>query len=750
MQDDALFCPECGSPVNQAQVNAVQANNTNNATVTENTSGGIKRKKSKAPLIAVITALIVVFTVLGVVILVKSNSPERRLQAQLDLGYKYLSELDYEQAVACFEAAIDIDSKNVEAYHGLIDAYVGMDDIEGVMSVCDMASENLSAKDRKDIERTVSSELSEIIEDAIADGDYNRAREVADNLSAVDDEASSKYIEQIADAGASGTSSNTSGPAGSSDPVNTPSGDTQSLSAVADSDNMHIMVDSFIGAYFGNSLYFYKDDFSYNVDSIFSDDWILRYCVSYYAMETRRDSYRMELLDQERWAENQNLGIGNVMSAFTSEQLDRIMNSFTGSYRTVSFDDSSYIPGGVVKYKDGYYVFAEGDQSYYYYSGETYADNYRAEKIGDKTVLYADVVVEDWNWVIYKAGEIRIELSENENSIFDGYSISKVSFSRTDLAWKAALNVAVEDTYTAINDCWRLDPALKNESIWEHLRYYFVQTDGDGIPDVVIDVNGPAAYINKYSEYTVLHYNGSTVDISLSSTYNMSFTGWTKYCYEDMLVVLSNGQYGWGMEKPNIYIYPDFTEQGTTNLDGREVVETNVNLIINGGTLTTAWPYPVENANSYDWHVYASEDGTVYDDAGNEYSYLFWEGNSTWTPDFSEGFCVKGEDTAEFLRDVLSEMGLTPREYNEFIVYWAPRMENNEYNLISFQGDTYTTACPLTITDSEGNSPANMLRVMMAWKSVDEEVNITPQRFDSFDREGFTVVEWGGRECSGY
>ena len=50
----------------------------------------------------------------------------------------------------------------------------------------------------------------------------------------------------------------------------------------------------------------------------------------------------------------------------------------------------------------------------------------------------------------------------------------------------------------------------------------------------------------------------------------------------------------------------------------------------------------------------------------------------TFKPDFKEGFVVKGSDSAEFLRETLSQMGLTPKEYNEFIVYWAPKLQENE------------------------------------------------------------------------
>ena len=121
--------------------------------------------------------------------------------------------------------------------------------------------------------------------------------------------------------------------------------------------------------------------------------------------------------------------------------------------------------------------------------------------------------------------------------------------------------------------------------------------------------------------------------------------------------------------------------------------------------------------------------------------YLFWEGVAwDFTADFSEGFCVKGEDTTEFLRTVLSQMGLTPKEYNEFIVYWAPQLQNNAYNLISFQTENYEQMAPLNVNPA----PDSMLRVYMAYKPLTEAVDIPAQTFTPFERKGFTVVEWGG------
>jgi hypothetical protein len=148
--------------------------------------------------------------------------------------------------------------------------------------------------------------------------------------------------------------------------------------------------------------------------------------------------------------------------------------------------------------------------------------------------------------------------------------------------------------------------------------------------------------------------------------------------------------------------------------------------------------YPAYNDG---WHVTAFQDGTLINHAdGKEYAYLFWEGHGKTDYDLSRGFVVKGEDTVSFLQDKLSYIGLTPREYNEFIVYWLPLMQNNAYNLITFQGNAYTENAELIITPT----PDSMLRVFMAFKPLDAPIEIEEQELSPFSRSGFMVVEWGG------
>lgn len=178
--------------------------------------------------------------------------------------------------------------------------------------------------------------------------------------------------------------------------------------------------------------------------------------------------------------------------------------------------------------------------------------------------------------------------------------------------------------------------------------------------------------------------------------------------------------------KPVIYLYPE--EDGT---------EVSVRLDYNGNLVELIPEYSSENT----WEVVADKDGTISFD-GQTYDYLFWEGDPSFEYDFFSGFCVKGSETESFLNDKLHDMGLSDSETAEFIDFWLPRMEGNEYNVISFQGDTYKKGAKLTITPQ----PDNLIRVFMAWYPSDKYIKINPQYIEGGSRDGFTVVEWGGNQ----
>ena len=56
-------------------------------------------------------------------------------QEQYDLGVKYLSEGNYQEAIIAFTAAIEIDPKRPDAYTGLADAYIAQGDIAAAIGI---------------------------------------------------------------------------------------------------------------------------------------------------------------------------------------------------------------------------------------------------------------------------------------------------------------------------------------------------------------------------------------------------------------------------------------------------------------------------------------------------------------------------------------------------------------------------------------------------------------------------------------
>ncbi len=178
-----------------------------------------------------------------------------------------------------------------------------------------------------------------------------------------------------------------------------------------------------------------------------------------------------------------------------------------------------------------------------------------------------------------------------------------------------------------------------------------------------------------------------------------------------------------GYSKPVLYLYPEKACDVSVTFEHHEQL-----------TVT----YPAYNDG---WNVSVMADGTITDTRGREYYALYWEESGFVPTDFSTGFCVKAEDASDFLENKLEQIGLTEREANEFIMYWLPVMQSNGTSLVYFEltasREGYNA---LQITPQ----PDSMLRMAMHIKAVDAPVKVTEQRLPHFEREGFTVVEWGG------
>ena len=92
--------------------------------------------------------IIFILALIGI-LLIGCKNKETRVQEQLDLGSKYMAELDYESAIVALNKAIKIDPKNVDAYKMLAEVYEKsgrLDDaratLEKVLDLDDLSSEN--------------------------------------------------------------------------------------------------------------------------------------------------------------------------------------------------------------------------------------------------------------------------------------------------------------------------------------------------------------------------------------------------------------------------------------------------------------------------------------------------------------------------------------------------------------------------------------------------------------------------------
>lgn len=189
-------------------------------------------------------------------------------------------------------------------------------------------------------------------------------------------------------------------------------------------------------------------------------------------------------------------------------------------------------------------------------------------------------------------------------------------------------------------------------------------------------------------------------------------------CYSDPDVVL----------KPIIYLYPENEIDVTVRLGAPEKITTS---------------YPKYNNG---WDITAYPNGDLIDkSSGNKLYSLYWEGERDANVlDLTTGFVVESEDMANFLEEKLEILGLNYREKEEFIVYWLPKLEANKYNYIYFATEEeINSEMPLEFSIQ----PDTIIRVRMIFKGLDEYKNIEEQMLEPApEREGFTVIEWGGTE----
>lgn len=177
--------------------------------------------------------------------------------------------------------------------------------------------------------------------------------------------------------------------------------------------------------------------------------------------------------------------------------------------------------------------------------------------------------------------------------------------------------------------------------------------------------------------------------------------------------------------KPVIYLYPEKT------LD--------VSVEVGIDHLTKTIP-KYKNG----WKVSAQPNGTLYNyDDKKTYPYLFWEGQNKGVLNATKGSSVKRTGLEKFLNDSLDSLGLNRTEKTNFMDFWLEKMLNNkeDYFFISFVGTRdFNKVAPLKISPA----PDTLIRVFMYYIPLDMPLRTEKQDLKAIERNGFTVVEWGG------
>lgn len=219
----------------------------------------------------------------------------------------------------------------------------------------------------------------------------------------------------------------------------------------------------------------------------------------------------------------------------------------------------------------------------------------------------------------------------------------------------------------------------------------------------------PNDSVNSYYKIFELQLPKDIEEINISANKNVI------KCYNNWSV----------KDKPIIYIYP----------------EKDMDLVVKLGhdnLITHSYP-------KYDdeWNIHVDTTGNIYDYKTNRNYYaLYWEGLDKTPLDMSEGFVVKGEDTTKFLEEKLELLGLNEKEIEEFIIYWLPRLEDNKYNFIRFRTlEEINSYMPLEFSEE----PDTLIRIMADFKPLNKKIKVKEQTLQRVERNGFTIVEWGGR-----
>lgn len=163
-----MFCPKCGKEIDAgvkfcsgcgAAIEIPNDRNTNDPASSTMSStqpkvmdNAVKKKSNPLPFIIIGVGLVMIIALIVTGIAVFSVT-HNRYAKQLSLGQRYLNELDYDQAIAAYKAAIEMDPKKPEAYRALAEIYVELEEYDAALEVL---SEGIDKTEDKGLEELLA------------------------------------------------------------------------------------------------------------------------------------------------------------------------------------------------------------------------------------------------------------------------------------------------------------------------------------------------------------------------------------------------------------------------------------------------------------------------------------------------------------------------------------------------------------------------------------------------------------------
>ncbi len=173
--------------------------------------------------------------------------------------------------------------------------------------------------------------------------------------------------------------------------------------------------------------------------------------------------------------------------------------------------------------------------------------------------------------------------------------------------------------------------------------------------------------------------------------------------------------------KPNIYLYPT------------EAMDVAVSLSFPmGGQVVTSIP---EYGNG--WQVHVDTNGLI----DNSYTYLFYESTQPDVWQKQQGWVIEQGLLEEFFEEKMAAYGFNAQEIADFVNYWIPRLDNDNYYAIYPQTQSIIEE---VIQLQLSEEPGQLLRLFFVIEGeYDQQDTPAEPRIDSFLREGYVVTEWG-------